>query len=24
MKRVAGLGTFEAIVCEVSYVHHGG
>ena len=24
MKRVAGLGTFEAIACEVSYVHHGG
>ena len=24
MKRVASLGTFEAIACEVSYVHHGG
>jgi quinol monooxygenase YgiN len=24
MKRVAGLGTFEAITCEVSYVHQGG
>jgi len=24
MKRVAGFGTFEAIACEVSYVHHGG
>jgi quinol monooxygenase YgiN len=24
MKRVAGLGTFEAIACDVSYVHHGG
>jgi len=24
MKRVADLGTFEAIACEVSYVHHGG
>ncbi len=23
MNRVAGLGTFEAIPCEVSYVHHG-
>jgi quinol monooxygenase YgiN len=23
MKRVAALGTFEAIGCEVSYVHHG-
>jgi quinol monooxygenase YgiN len=23
MKRVAGLGTFEAIACEVSYVHQG-
>lgn len=22
MKRVAALGTFEAIACEVSYVHH--
>jgi len=22
MKRVADLGTFEAIACEVSYVHH--
>jgi quinol monooxygenase YgiN len=24
MKSVAGLGTFEAIACEVSYVHQGG
>jgi quinol monooxygenase YgiN len=24
MKRVAGLGTFEAIACEVSYVHQRG
>ena len=24
MKRVADLATFEAITCEVSYVHHGG
>ena len=24
MKRVGALGTFEAIACEVSYVHHGG
>jgi quinol monooxygenase YgiN len=24
MKRVAGFGTFEAIACEVSYVHQGG
>jgi quinol monooxygenase YgiN len=23
IKRVASLGTFEAIACEVSYVHHG-
>jgi quinol monooxygenase YgiN len=23
MKRVAALGTFEAIACEVNYVHHG-
>ena len=23
MRRVADLGTFEAIACEVSYVHHG-
>jgi len=23
LKRVAGLGTFEAIACEVSYVHYG-
>jgi Antibiotic biosynthesis monooxygenase len=23
MKRVAGLGTFEAIACDVSYVHQG-
>ena len=22
-RRVAALGTFEAIACEVSYVHHG-
>jgi quinol monooxygenase YgiN len=24
MKRVAALGTFDAIACEVSYVHHAG
>jgi Antibiotic biosynthesis monooxygenase len=24
MKRVAALGTFEAIACEVGYVHHAG
>jgi quinol monooxygenase YgiN len=24
IKHVAGLGTFEAITCEVKYVHHGG
>ena len=24
MKRLASLGTFEAIACEVSYVHHEG
>jgi quinol monooxygenase YgiN len=24
MKRVTDLGTFEAIACDVSYVHHGG